>query len=75
MVKMSWVVDLEAQQISRLNEYLFVVDRIWKARRSARQGNGWLRNKLLNPSGGGILVLPPPINSEGSALNKRYVGT
>ncbi len=70
---MSWVVDLEAQQISRLNEHLLVADRIQKVGRNARQGNGWLKNKLLNPNGRSIPVLPPLISSEGSALTKQSV--
>jgi hypothetical protein len=74
MVKMSWVVDLEAQQIFKLNEHFHVVDRIRKAWCSVRQGNGWLRNKLLNPSGGDTPIPLPPISSEGSALSKRFVG-
>ncbi len=39
-----------------------------------RQGNGWLRNKLLNPSNGNAPVLSPLINSKGSILTKRSVG-
>jgi hypothetical protein len=74
MLKMIWVVDLKAQQIFRLNEHLLVADRIRKARRNARQGNDWLRNKLLNPSSGSILVLPPLISSEGNALTKQSIG-
>jgi hypothetical protein len=70
MVKMSWAIDLETQQIFRLNEHLLVVDRIRKVGSNVCQGNGWLRNKLLNPSGGGTPVLPPPISLEGSALTK-----
>ncbi len=71
---MRWVVDLEAQQISRLNEHFLIVDRIRKARRSARQGNDWLRNKMLNPSGDDTPVPPPSINSEGGTLTKQFVG-
>jgi hypothetical protein len=37
---MSWAVDLEAQQISRLNEHFLVVDKIRKVGHSVRQGNG-----------------------------------
>ncbi len=42
MVKMNWALDLEAQQISRLNDHFLIVDRIRRAGRSAHQGNGWL---------------------------------
>jgi hypothetical protein len=73
MVKMSWAIDLEAQQISRLNEHFLVVDRIRKAGRCVCQGNGWLRNKLLNPSSGSASVPAPSTNSEGSAPTKRFV--
>ncbi len=72
---MSWAADLEAQQISKLNEHLFVVDRIRKVGRSARQNNGWLKNKLLNPSNNGILAPSFPISSEESALTTRPVGS
>jgi hypothetical protein len=68
MEKMSWAVDLEAQQIFKLNEHLLVADKIRKAGRNARQGN-----KLLNPNGDGTPVLPLPISSEGSTLTKRFV--
>jgi hypothetical protein len=68
MEKMSWAADLEAQQISKLNEHLLVVDKIWKGGRNARQGNGWLKNKLLNPSGDGTTAPSFPISSEESAL-------
>jgi hypothetical protein len=71
---MSWAVDLEAQQISKLNEHLLVADKIRKVGRSARQGNGWLGNKLLNPNSDNTLVPPIMISSEGNALTKRYVG-
>jgi hypothetical protein len=74
MEKMSWAAGLETQQISKLNEHLLVADRIRNAGRNARQGNGWLSNKLLNPNGDGTPILPLPISSEGSALTKRSVG-
>jgi hypothetical protein len=74
MVKMHWAIDLEAQQISRLNEHFLVADRIRKAGRSMRQGNSWLKNKLLNPSGGDAPVPSPLISSEGGALTKQSVG-
>jgi hypothetical protein len=74
MVKMNKAVDLEAQQISKLNEHLHVANKIWKAGRNACQGNGWLRNKLLNPNGDGTLIPPPPISSKGSVLTKRFIG-
>jgi hypothetical protein len=73
MEKMSWAAGLETQQIFKLNEHLLVADRIRNAGRNARQGNGWLSNKLLNPNGDGTPVLPLPISSEGSALTKRSV--
>jgi len=63
MVKMSLSVDLEAQQISRLNEHFLVADRIRKARRNARQGKGWLGNKLLNASSSSAPIPLPLIDS------------
>jgi hypothetical protein len=74
MVKMSWAVDLEAQQIYGLNEHFLVGDRIRKAGRSTHQGNGWLKNKLLNPNGGNIPTPPLPISSERNVLTKQSVG-
>jgi hypothetical protein len=65
---MSWAIDLEAQQIFKLNEHLLVANRIRKAGRSACQGNDWLRNKLLNPSGDDNLAPSLPISLEGNAL-------
>jgi len=73
MEKMSWVASLKTQQMFKLNEHLLVADRIRNAGRNARQGNGWLSNKLLNPNGDGTPVLPLLISSEGSALTKRSV--
>ncbi len=72
---MSWAADLEAQQISKLNEHLLVADRIRKAGRSARQGNGWLKNKLLNLSDEGTPTPLFSISSEESALTTRSVGS
>ncbi len=74
MEKMSWAANLEAQQISKLNEHILVADRIRKAGRSARQGNGWLKNKLLNPSDDGTPAPSFSISSEESALTTRFVG-
>jgi hypothetical protein len=74
MEKMNWAAGLEAQQISKLNDHLLVADRIRNVGRNARQGNGWLSNKLLNPNGDGTPVLPLLISSEGSALTKQSVG-
>jgi hypothetical protein len=71
---MSWAIDLEAQQIFKLNEHILVADRIRKVGRSACQGNDWLGNKLLNPNDDGSPVPSLPISSEGSALTKRSVG-
>ncbi len=51
MVKMENHSKLEDSQISKLNDCLLVADRIWKVRRSSRQGFNKL-NKL-NPNGGG----------------------
>ncbi len=73
MEKMSWAADLEAQQISKLNEHLLVADRIRKARCSVRQGNGWLKNKLLNPSNDSTLAPSFPISSKENALTTRSV--
>ncbi len=71
VVKMKSGSDLEAQQVSRLNEYFLVVDRIWKVGCNARQGN----NKLQNPnSGDGASILPPPINLKSFALANKFVG-
>ncbi len=74
MEKMSWAADLEAQQISKLNEHLLVADRIRKAGRNARQGNSWLRNKLLNPSDDGTPAPSFLISSEESVLTTQSVG-
>lgn len=71
MEKMSWAAGLETQQIFKLNEHFLVADRIRNTGRNARQANGWLSNKLLNPNGDGTPVLPLPISSKGSALTKR----
>jgi hypothetical protein len=69
MVKTNWVTNLDAQQISRLNERILVADRIWKAGHNARQSNGLLHNKLLNLSGGGsTTALPPSLSLKGSTL-------
>ncbi len=69
MVKTNWVTDLDAQQISRLNEHILVADRIQKVGRNACQGNGLLLNKLLKLSGdGGATTFPPSLSLEGSAL-------
>jgi len=65
MVKMSWSMDLNAQQISRLNEHILVANEIQKASHNSHQSIGLLRNKLLNPSGdGNTTAPPPPINFE-----------
>jgi len=73
MEKNSWAAGLETQQISKLNEHLLVADRIQNVGRNARQGNGWLNNKLLNPNSDGTPVLPLPISLEGSTLTKQFV--
>jgi len=73
MEEMSWAANLEAQQISKLDEHLLVADRIRKAGHNARQGNGWLGNKLMTPTDDGTQVLPLPISSKGSTLTKRSV--
>ncbi len=74
MVKISWAVNLKVQQIFKLNEHFLVVDRIQKVAHNMRQSNGWLKNKLLNPSGDGVPVPPPLISSEGSAPTKQSIG-
>jgi hypothetical protein len=64
------------QHIFKLNEYFLIVDRIQKAGRSARQGNGRLRNKLLNSNGDGDASVPPPLTSlEISAQTFQYAGS
>jgi hypothetical protein len=69
MVKTNWASDLNAQQISRLNEHILVVDSIWKAGWNTPQGNGLLQNKLLNLSGDdGASALFPSLNLRGLAL-------
>jgi hypothetical protein len=52
MVKMKNRSELEDSQISKLNEFFLVADRIWKAGRSTRQGFGKHKSKP-NPNGGG----------------------
>jgi hypothetical protein len=52
MVKMNNHSELEDLQISKLNEFFPVADRIRKVGRSARQGFDKFKNKP-NPSGGG----------------------
>jgi hypothetical protein len=52
MVKMKNHSELEDSQISKLNEFFLVADRIRKARRSARQGFGKFKSKP-NPNSGG----------------------
>jgi hypothetical protein len=73
MVKMNRVTNLNAQQISRLNEHILVANKIQKAGHNMHQGNGLLRNKLLNPSGGGgATTLPPLLNLEGFVFANRF---
>jgi hypothetical protein len=52
MVKMKNHSELEDSQISKLNEFFLVGDRIRKAGHNARQGFGKLKSKP-NPNGGG----------------------
>jgi hypothetical protein len=52
MVKMKNRLELEDSQISKLNEFFLIADRIRKAGRSSRLGVGKLKSKL-NPNGGG----------------------
>jgi hypothetical protein len=52
MVKMKNHSEPEDSKISKLNEFFLVADRIWKARRSSRQGFGKFKSKP-NPNGGG----------------------
>jgi hypothetical protein len=74
MVKTNWAIDLNAQQISRLNEHIIMADRIRKVGHSAHQGNDLLRNKLLNPnSGGGITTLTPSISLGGTVRVEQFV--
>jgi hypothetical protein len=76
MVKMKSGSDLEAQQVSRLNEYFLVVDRIQEVGRSSRQGNGKLQSKLLNLSDDVTTsALPLSINLGGFARTNRSVGS
>jgi hypothetical protein len=62
MVKMKNHSEPEDSQISKLNEFFLVADRIRKARRSLRQGFGKFKSKS-NPNGGGAR-LSVPISSE-----------
>jgi hypothetical protein len=74
MVKTNWATDSNAQQISRLNEHILVADKIRKAGQNAHQGNGLLRNKLLNLSrddGSGATALSPSLNLGVIALADR----
>jgi hypothetical protein len=62
MVKMNIHSESEDPQISRLNEFFFVVNRIRKVGRNVRQGLGKFKSKP-NPSGSGAW-LPTPTSSE-----------
>jgi hypothetical protein len=62
MVKMNNHSESEDLQISKLNEFFLVADRIRKVGRSVRQGFGKFKNKP-NPSGGGA-CLSIPTSSE-----------
>lgn len=58
MAKMKNHSEPEDSQISKLNEFLFVADRIRKAGCSARQGFGKFKSKP-NPNGGGARLSVP----------------
>ncbi len=62
MVKMKNHSELEDSQISKLNEFFLVADRIRKAGRNSRQGFGKFKSKS-NLNGGGAR-LSVPISSE-----------
>jgi hypothetical protein len=58
MVKMKNHSELEDSQISKLNEFFLITDRIRKAGRSAQQGFGKFKSKLNPNSGGARLFVP-----------------
>ncbi len=67
MVKMKSGLDLEVQQVSRLNRYFLIANKIRKVGCSACQCNGKLRMKLLNLNGGNGALVPPPLICLGSS--------
>jgi hypothetical protein len=58
MVKMNNHSEHEDSQISKLNEFFIVADRIRKVRHNVRQGFGKLKRKP-NPYGGGARLSVP----------------
>ncbi len=58
MVKMKIHSKSKDPQISRLNEFFLVANRIWKAGRGMRQSFGKFKCNNLNPNGGGGAELP-----------------
>jgi hypothetical protein len=67
MVKMTKGLDLEAIQISKLNEYFLVADKIRKVGRNTCQKNDKLHRKLLNLNGGSGAPSSPIPKSSGSS--------
>jgi hypothetical protein len=68
MVKMILASDLEAQQISWLNEHILVADRIWKAGRSALMSKLMKHSRLSKQPGETTMV------SNSSPVKERMNG-
>ncbi|CAM6023817.1 unnamed protein product [Sphagnum balticum] len=60
-------------QISKLNEFFLVVDKIRKAGCGARQGFGKFKCNKLNPSGGGSTWPPSSLSHEIASANGSLV--
>lgn len=70
MVKMNIHSELEDLQISKLNEFFLVADRIWRVECSVRQGLGNL--KKPNPSCGGARFPAPTRNAKTPFTNGSF---
>jgi len=71
MVKMNIHPESEDLQISKLNEFFLVVDRIRKAGHSARQGFDKFKNKT-NPNGGGARLSVPSSGENAPFTNGSF---
>jgi len=73
MVKMKISSDSEYQQISKLNEFFLIIDKIRKAGCDEQQGISKFRSSKLNPSSGDYAPAPPLTSSENSnTANKSF---
>jgi len=68
MVKMKINSEFEDLQISRLNEFFLVANKIRKAGRGAQQGLGKFKCSKLNPSGGDGARTSSPTSNEISSI-------